>query len=430
MLSQPVICMLSTLPHTYAAERTHQGSRHPNRYWHNLLADWTPWPGLSLLFAHGQLLVAFIISGVVLIIQVRTVAISDAKARTMDITGDALLLVIIVIGLMLNNPVTLPSTADGLNVSGACGWGRDGCQPCARLQLKSEGGESPAKRLRPRKGSSWTGPVCIKLRPEHLLLLQRLLFICLLLLPALSRVQNTLMAIVIGYLSAAGILISVEITYTFYISILMSRCERLTHVWGATQALVATPGATHEWMHVRCCGVRVVYAADVFACCGPCVWQAQQHCQEVGAQDQALQIHVQGLLPWLHDQVSKHCHQQITPIQLQTGLGWGAVLLQGAPLHNIKVKCFSHMLQAMCHRPRATSHVFCSHTQGGPAAYKPSTCSPDPPCAAPCHTRWLPKAKAIEWQEWHRLGLLLADYVHPTSETSYLSDRKVNLCMG
>ena len=75
----------------------------------------------------AKLLVAFVITGVVLILQVRTAAITDFKARNMDILADALLLVVIVIGLMLNNPVTLPSTADGLNVSTCRGGAMHAC---------------------------------------------------------------------------------------------------------------------------------------------------------------------------------------------------------------------------------------------------------------------------------------------------------------
>lgn len=39
--------------------------------------------------------------------------------------------------------------------------------------------------------------------------------------------------------------------------------------------------------------------------------------------------------------------------------------------------------------------------------------------------RWLSKAKAEDWQDWHRLCVLLIDFVHPTSEVSYLSMKKV-----
>ena len=42
-----------------------------------------------------------------------------------------------------------------------------------------------------------------------------------------------------------------------------------------------------------------------------------------------------------------------------------------------------------------------------------------PPCS------WLSRAKIEDWQDWHKLCVMLVDYAHPTAEVSYLSCKKV-----
>ncbi|GAX76166.1 hypothetical protein CEUSTIGMA_g3610.t1 [Chlamydomonas eustigma] len=39
--------------------------------------------------------------------------------------------------------------------------------------------------------------------------------------------------------------------------------------------------------------------------------------------------------------------------------------------------------------------------------------------------RWLFKAKLEDWQDWHKLCVMLVDYSHPTCEASYLSSKKI-----
>lgn len=39
--------------------------------------------------------------------------------------------------------------------------------------------------------------------------------------------------------------------------------------------------------------------------------------------------------------------------------------------------------------------------------------------------KWLRKAGEDQWEAWHSLCVSLNEYIHPTSETSYLSLKKV-----
>ena len=39
--------------------------------------------------------------------------------------------------------------------------------------------------------------------------------------------------------------------------------------------------------------------------------------------------------------------------------------------------------------------------------------------------QWLTKARVDDWQEWHKLCVMVADYARPTSEVSYLSHKKI-----
>ena len=43
---------------------------------------------------------------------------------------------------------------------------------------------------------------------------------------------------------------------------------------------------------------------------------------------------------------------------------------------------------------------------------------------------WLSRARVEDWQDWHKLCVILVDYAHPTAEVSYLSSKKVRLLQG
>ena len=63
-----------------------------------------------------QLLISFIVGSIVMVIDVKTAAFINPTCNWMSNLSEAVLLIVTIIGLMLYNPLTLPSTINAFQV--------------------------------------------------------------------------------------------------------------------------------------------------------------------------------------------------------------------------------------------------------------------------------------------------------------------------